>query len=499
MTPSLGAFVLGLYYAVLGVLALYGSHRLLLVLRCRRPAAGAAAEPAPPDEWPRVTVQLPLYNEIHVARRLLRAVAGLDYPRDRLEIQVLDDSSDDTRRVVADEVAALRAAGVPITHSTRDDRGGFKAGALAAGLRCARGELVCVFDADFVPRADFLRRTVPWFTDPAVGMVQARWGHLNRDFSLLTRVQALLLDGHFLVEHAGRHAAGCFFNFNGTAGVWRRQAIADAGGWQADTLTEDLDLSYRAQLAGWRFVFLPAVVAPAELPVELADFRSQQRRWAQGSAQTARKLLGRVLRSPLAGRVKAEALVHLTANWSYPLMVVLALLVFPAMLLRRGSGPWQLLLLDAPLFGAATLSVLVFYSTAQQAQGGRWWRRLARLPALMGLGIGLSLGNAAAVLTGAWRDGGTFHRTPKYRVEGVRRPAADRYASRPSLTLALEALFALYFLLCGVVACRLGMWLSLPFLALFLHGYATMVALALPRPMRLVSAVATARRAMLPR
>jgi cellulose synthase/poly-beta-1,6-N-acetylglucosamine synthase-like glycosyltransferase len=482
-TGWLAPALLALYYGILGILAAYGVHRLLLVVLYVRHRRDAPPVPAAEEEWPRVTVQLPLYNEMYVVRRLIDAVCRLDYPCDRLEIQVLDDSDDETAAVAAAEVARQRARGFAIHHLRRDDRAGFKAGALAAGLERAEGELIAVFDADFVPPPEFLRAAVPHFADPAVGMVQGRWGHLNRDYSLLTRVQALLLDGHFVVEHAARHRAGCFFNFNGTAGIWRRRAIVDAGGWQHDTLTEDLDLSYRAQLAGWRFVYLPELLAPAELPVDVDGFKGQQYRWAKGSIQTARKLLGPILAAPLPARVRFEAFVHLTNNVSYPLMVALSLLVFPAMVLRRGSSTTALLAIDLPLFLAATLSVLVFYLASQLAGGGPWRPALRRLPALMGIGIGLSLNNARAVVAGLRERGGTFHRTPKYSIvhrgEDWRR---KRYRAGRSALVVFEGLFALYFAACSAYALWAGMWASLPFLYLFLQGYGTIFLLAvLPR------------------
>lgn len=480
--PSWTTALLALYYLILGVLALYGLHRLVLVSVWWRTRHRGAPTPPPPSEWPKVTVQLPLYNELYVAERLIEAACRLDYPRDRLEIQVLDDSTDETREVVAATVARERARGVEVRHVRRSVRAGYKAGALAGGLDEAAGELIAVFDADFVPAPDFLRRTVPWFADPGLGMVQARWDHLNRGFSLLTRIQALLLDGHFRIEHAARNRGGCFFNFNGTAGIWRRRAIEDAGGWAADTLTEDLDLSYRAQLAGWRFLYLPDLGVPSELPVDVNGFKSQQHRWAKGSIQTGRKLLPRILRSRLPLRVKLEASVHLTNNLAYPLMVLLSLLVFPAMVLRRGGGLDEVLLVDLPLFLGATGSVLVFYLASQLAGGGEWRRELRFLPALMGLGIGLSLSNARAVLSGLATRGGTFVRTPKYRIEDRRRRVewrGLRYRAGRSLTFLLEGLFALYFLAAAGVAAWWGMWMSLPFLALFLHGYGYMFWLTL--------------------
>ena len=472
--------LLAIYYLVLGTLALYGVHRLALVALYYRTRRRAPAPVEPAGEWPRVTVQLPLYNEMYVAERLIDAVCRLDYPRDRLEIQVLDDSTDETREIVAAAVARHRLGGLPIRHLHRRDRTGFKAGALAAGQAEARGELVAVFDADFVPRADFLRRAVPHFGDPRVGMVQARWEHINRAYSLLTRIQALFLDGHFVIEHAARNRAGLFFNFNGTAGIWRRRVIAEVGGWQHDTLTEDLDLSYRAQLAGWKFLFLSDLTAPAELPVEINAFKRQQFRWAKGSIQTARKLLGRILRSPLPLRVKTEAFVHLTCNANYVLMVALSLLVFPAMLLRRGGDPRLLLLIDLPLFLGATVSVLVFYAISQRERGAGWRRELRYLPGLMGLGIGLAINNSRAVVSGLLKRGGVFERTPKYRIE-KRRDAwrGKRYRVAHDATFVVEGVLALYFIVCFALAVSLRMWPSLPFLWLFLQGYTYMFLLSL--------------------
>ncbi len=502
MNEWLNGSILALYYLILGVLACYGVHRLALVITFWRTGRALPPPPATPDEWPMVTVQLPIFNEKYVAERLIEAVCDLDYPRDRLEIQVLDDSTDDTVDLVANLVERKRGLGHEIHHVHRRDRSGFKAGALAAGLEQARGELVAVFDADFVPCPEFLRRSVPHFADERVGMVQARWGHINRDYSLLTRAQAILLDGHFVVEHAARHRGGCFFNFNGTAGLWRRQAIETAGGWTHDTLTEDLDLSYRAQLEGWRFLYLPDLVVPAELPAEINAFKSQQNRWAKGSVQTARKLLGTVLRAPIPWRAKVEAFVHLTANSTYLLMVFLSVLVFPAMVLRRGEEMWKLLAIDLPLFGAATVSVMLFYAVSQRFAAspdqGRpqehWSRRLWQLPAVMGLGIGLAINNARAVISGLANDGGVFHRTPKYRIEGQRDGWAGKHYRLPhDVTFYLEMAFAFYFLVCFIAAVRLEMWLSIPFLYLFLHGYWHMFLMGLgpllPRRLRAASAV----------
>jgi cellulose synthase/poly-beta-1,6-N-acetylglucosamine synthase-like glycosyltransferase len=470
--------LLALYYLVLSLLAVYGLHRLALLATWFRTRRGGPARPPDPDPWPRVTVQLPVYNERYVAARLIDAVCAFDYPRQRLEIQVLDDSTDDTTQRIAERVARYRARGLDIQHLRRAARTGYKAGALAAGCERARGDLLAVFDADFVPPPTFLRDTVPYFADPALGVVQARWEHVNRDSSLLTRAQAIFLDAHFLIEHQARNRAGHFFNFNGTAGIWRRQAIADAGGWHHDTLTEDLDLSYRAQLAGWRFLFLPDVTAPAELPVDVNAFKRQQFRWAKGSIQTARKLLRPILRSPLPWRTKLEAVIHLTNNVAYLLMVLLSLLVFPAMLCRRAIDPHTLLVVDLPLFCGATAAVLLYYAVSQTVAAGGRRAVLRYLPAVLGLGVGLAVNNARAVVEGLHERGGVFERTPKYRIAAggpVRERFRDAgYRVRPGLSVVTEGLLAVYFTLAVAVGWLLGMWTSLPFLALFLYGYWSM-------------------------
>jgi cellulose synthase/poly-beta-1,6-N-acetylglucosamine synthase-like glycosyltransferase len=489
--PSFESLLLVLYYVTLGTLALYGVHRALLLVEWWRSRDRGRPLPAPPERWPRVTVQLPLFNERFVAERLLAAAARLDYPRDRLEIQVLDDSTDETSQIVARRVAALATSGLDIRCLHRNERIGYKAGALAAGMAVATGELLCVFDADFEPLPDFLRRTVPHFAAPEIGMVQARWSHRNRDRSLLTRVQAILLDGHFVVEQTARHRSGCFFNFNGTAGVWRRAAIEDAGGWSADTLTEDLDLSYRAQLAGWSFLYLPDLTVPSELPADVNAFKGQQHRWSRGSVQTARKLVPRVLRARLSRRVRAEALVHLTNNLSYPLMILLSLLVFPAMVLRQGDAPWRLLAVDLPLFLAATVSVSLFYAAGQAAIGRPRRETLRRLPLVLAVGIGLAVHNTGAVLGGLVVDGGVFHRTPKTGEEPVCGGGAYRLSRK--LSLYGEGLMTLYLLVCTGLAVAWEMWRSLPFLVLFLQGYLTMVLLGVARERRGGVALATSR------
>src|SRR6266508_3586776 len=341
---------LAVYYVVLTLLAMYGTHRAMMVWLYFRHRRNVPRPAGDLHVLPRVTMQLPIYNEVYVVERWIEAVAAIDYPRELLEIQVLDDSTDETREVAQRVVARYRALGYRMAHLTRADRKGFKAGALQAGLEAARGEFLMIFDADFVPTPEILRASLPYFSDPSVAMVQARWEHLNRDYSLLTRIQSIFLDGHFVIEHTARHRSGRFFNFNGTAGIWRRTCLEDAGGWQSDTLTEDLDASYRAQLAGWRFVYLQDVVAPAELPVDMNAFKSQQHRWAKGSIQTGKKLLPVILRSAYPWRVKLEAVFHLTGNVSYLLVLLLALLIVPAIVIRERIGWQKLAVVDFPLF-----------------------------------------------------------------------------------------------------------------------------------------------------
>jgi cellulose synthase/poly-beta-1,6-N-acetylglucosamine synthase-like glycosyltransferase len=471
MTP-LETFTLAAYFFVLVILAVYGWHRYYLVYlymknKDQQPVPDATFEQIPP-----VTVQLPIYNEMYVADRLIDAVCQLDYPRDLLEIQVLDDSTDETTTIAERAVRRHALRGVKITYMHRTDRRGYKAGALEAGLKVASGEYVAIFDADFLPSPDFLRRTIHFFTNPQVAMVQARWGHINENYSLLTKIQAILLDGHFVLEHGGRNRAGLFFNFNGTAGIWRRTAIADAGGWQHDTLTEDLDLSYRAQLRGWRFVFLHDLVSPAEVPVEMNAFKSQQHRWAKGSIQTCRKVLPAVLRSKLPLGVKAEAFFHLTANFNYLLMCVLSVLMAPSMVIRYNMGWYEMLLIDVPLFFAATASVANFYMVCQRELHKDWFTRLKYLPFLMSIGIGLTVNNTRAVIEALFRKETEFARTPKYRIEAqadewIGKKYHQSVIAQPMVELAL----GLYFTATVFYALANGIYGTIPFLMLFQIGF----------------------------
>jgi len=468
----LETLTLAAYFLGLAVLAVYGWHRCYLVWLHMRHPAGPRPPAGGPDYLPRITVQLPLFNEVYVAERVIDAACGLDYPRDRLDIQVLDDSTDETAEIARRAVARWAAGGLDISYVRREERTGFKAGALEHGLRTAKGELVAVFDADFVPPPDFLRRSAPYFADPGVAVVQARWGHLNRDFSLLTRLQAMLLDAHFVLEYAVRSRAGWFSNFNGTAGLWRVTAILDAGGWEHDTLTEDLDLSYRAQLRGWRFVFLPDVVVPAELPVEVNGFKSQQRRWARGAMQTSRKLLPRILTADLPTAVQTEAVFHLTANANHAIVCLLAVLLPPAVVIRHAEGLTGLLWLDLPLFLAALASVGGFYLVSERELHRDWMSRLSNLPMLMALGTGLALNNTRAVLGGLLDRPAPFVRTPKYSIEGRGDDwTGKKYRLSAMAQPMIELALGLYLSGTLVYALGAGIWPSVPLLALFTVGF----------------------------
>jgi len=465
--------LISLYVTVLLCLAVYGFHRSTLVALYYRHKNN---RPKPKDrfaELPHVTVQLPMFNEMYVAERLLEATARIDYPWDRLEIQVLDDSTDETKQICIDKVEELKGRGLDVAYIHRTNREGFKAGALEAGLNCAKGDFVLVFDADFVPNESILKETVHFFTDPEVGMVQVRWGHINRNYSALTQVQSVMLDGHFLIEHSARHRSGRFFNFNGTAGIWRKDAISTSGGWQHDTLTEDLDLSYRAQLEGWKFVYLPEILSPAEIPVEMNSFKSQQFRWAKGSIQVAQKLLPMVMKSEVSWKIKLEAFFHLTNNFAYPLLFLLSLLLLPNLLVRTNHGWREVLILDVPLFLGTTFSVAMFYLITQREEGHTsFWRSLGRIPLVLSLGIGLCVNQSRAVFEALRGKTSEFVRTPKTGVVNkVEQWSKRKYKAGVSLVPYIEIAMGLYFLGAMAAAARGGHWVSMPFIFLFLMGY----------------------------
>src|ERR1700736_620818 len=460
------------YLSVLIGLSAYGVHRYFIIYLFLKNRKRELVPARRFEQLPKVTMQLPIFNEVYVVERLLHSVSELDYPRELLQIQVLDDSTDDTREITSSCADELRGRGFNVQLIHRVDRTGFKAGALAVGLESAEGRFVCILGADFVPQPDLLKRTIDFFTDPRVGMIQTRWGHLNRGYSLLPRPQAMFLAGLLLLEQTARSRSGRFFNFNGTAGLWRRSCIEEAGGWQHDTLTEDLDLSYRAQLVGWKFIFLPDVVTPAELPVDMNGFKSQQHRWTKGSIQTCKKLLPTMWRSRLPLPIKLEATAHLTSNFAYLLLACLCVLLHPS---AGGPPPgWmRTLLIDIPIFLTASVSVALFYICAQRELHPRSWaKEMLLLPCLLALGVGLSLNNARAVLEAVFNHKSDFARTPKYGIERKAQPwRSCKYMPLKSLLPLAEMAFAIYFSYFVWFAIQHGQWISVPFLAMFQIGF----------------------------
>ncbi len=455
-----------------------------LFLRHRRARVRPAGRFEEAD-LPRITVQLPLYNEGPVAARIIDAAARLDYPADRLQLQVLDDSTDGSEAIGAARVRHWAARGLDVAYLHREDRAGYKAGALEAGLGSATGELVAIFDADFIPPAGFLRGCVDHFTDPGIGLVQGRWEHLNRGDSMLTSTQAILLDGHFVVEHTARNRSGLWMHFNGTAGVWRRTCIDDAGGWSHDTLTEDVDLSYRAQLRGWRFRFLPGLVCPAELPREMNAFKTQQHRWTKGSVQTAMKLLPRVFRAELPLAVKAEAAAHLLSPITYLAVVLFTAMCYPVVRLNLHDAP------DGSLWGFAigalllclgTLSAATFYVVSQATLGRSAWRTALRVPFLMALAVGIAVSNSGAAIEALIGHRSGFVRTPKLGVggagdagdaeAGVAATPRSRLSAGKKLVIALELGLGLLMLEAARHSFATGSTaVAMPFLLLFGAGY----------------------------
>jgi cellulose synthase/poly-beta-1,6-N-acetylglucosamine synthase-like glycosyltransferase len=468
-----------IYTFSLVMVSAYGLHRYAIVYLYYKNRRKAPCAPGRFEDLPAVTVQLPMYNERHVARRIIEGACRIDYPKDKLQIQVLDDSSDETCRHARAAVAEARAKGFDIEYVHRGDRTGYKAGALENGLKTAKGEFVTIFDADFVPATDILQRSIHYFTDPKVCVVQTRWDHINRDDNMLTRAQAILLDGHFAIEHVARNRSERFMSFNGTAGTWRKAAIADAGGWQHDTLTEDLDLSYRAQMRGWKFVFLPDLTAPAELPPEMTAFKAQQFRWTKGGAQTTIKLLPKVLLSKLPLKVKVEAFFHLTGFTMHIYMFMLVVLMYPALVLQsvplEYGSIWRGAF-DLGVFTLATLSASVFYIASQIELFGSWRQVVKYLPVLMAVGVGLSVSNAKAVMEAVFGRKSEFVRTPKYGncPTGLHlsAPLSSRGRKRRSLLPYVELLFGAYMAGCTIDSLmHLRSVLTAPFLVIFTFGF----------------------------
>ncbi|HKF77909.1 MAG TPA: glycosyltransferase [Candidatus Dormibacteraeota bacterium] len=479
-------------------LFLYGVNLLYLSWRALRlPEVRSPAGPAPAGT---VVVQLPIYNERYVASRVIDAVCRLDWPRERLEVQVLDDSTDDTPEIVAAEVARWRAAGVEISHVHRSSRAGYKAGALAHGLELTGASFVAVFDADFVPPRDFLRRMLPALRDPGVGFVQARWGHLNDEFSLLTYLQSLMTDFHFLVEQAVRPRCGYLTNFTGSAGVWRREAIDDAGGWSASTLTEDLDLSYRAQLRGWRAVYLEDVVVPQELPVSANAYRSQQSRWATGSFQTARRLLGPVLRSDLSRAAKFEGAMHLL-GYAAPVAMVGQLACYPLIVIAHATGQHVPAVAIPAVASALSLAPAAGMAVAQWRRGRVWWAHWYGLLGWSVLGAGTSLTVVLAIWRAA-RGGGEFSRTPKYRIERLGEDWRSKAYFKPAEpAVAAELVLGALGALLAIEAVHYGQGLVAVYAGLFALGFVYLSTVSLVQSLRQVryEVVAVRVRAVLPR
>ncbi len=478
--------ILVFYFLLLLILSVFGAHRyylLYLYLKHRKD------ERKPKDkfkELPGITVQLPLYNEMYVAERLIDAVCKFDYPKDKMEIQVLDDSTDETKDLVSRVVKKYQERGFDIKHIHREDRTGYKAGALENGMKLAKYDFFAIFDADFIPPPEFLKQTIHYFTDPKVGMVQIRWGHINRNYSLLTEVQSILLDGHFVLEHTVRNRSGRFFNFNGTGGIWRKQAIIDGGGWQHDTLTEDLDLSYRVQMKGWEFVYIPDLISPAELPVSIKAFKTQQHRWAKGAIQTGKKLMPRILKSNLPLKIKIEAFFHLCANIAYLFMIPLSIAIFPTVIIRRNLNWDQMIIIDIPFLLLATFSFSSFYFFAQKEVLKKWSSKIKYLPFVSAIGIGLSVNNAIAVWQGLTNKKSEFVRTPKY---GVKKSGEDitnkKYKSRMGYLPFIELLFGIYFTITVIVSIQRGIYLTIPFLLIFQFGYLYMALLSFSEDLKL--------------
>jgi cellulose synthase/poly-beta-1,6-N-acetylglucosamine synthase-like glycosyltransferase len=462
------------YFAVMIMLSFYGIHRYTMCYQYFKYKKNY--NPNPPQQFrelPRVTIQLPIFNEQFVIDRLIEAVCAMEYPKDKLEIQLLDDSTDETQLVAKGIVDRYAALGNPIVYIHRTNRHGYKAGALDEGLNVAKGEFVAIFDADFVPPKDWIMRVIHHFAEPGIGMVQTRWEHLNRDYSLLTQIEAILLDGHFVLEHGARSRTGEFFNFNGTAGMWRRQAIVDGGGWEHDTLTEDTDLSYRSQMAGWKFKYLPEIACPSELPIEMNAFKTQQARWAKGLIQTSIKMLPRIFSSDMSRKNKIESIYHLTANMSYPLMVIMTALLIPAMICRFYQGWFQMLLIDVPLFAASTASIAVFYVMSQRELFPKTWKKtFLYLPMLMAVGIGLTVTNSKAVMEALVGHKSAFVRTPKFAVaKKGEKSKASKYRKRLVLAPWIELLLGTYFAAAIVYTFLNHNYFTAPFLILFVVGY----------------------------
>lgn len=482
-------FTIIFYLLILLMLSIYGANRYYTIYLFKKHRHDKITPLSSFSDLPRVTIQLPVFNEKYVVERLIEYVSKIRYPKDLLEIQLLDDSTDETQEIAKRKCDEKRMEGYNINYIHRDDRTGFKAGALENGLKKTDGEFIAIFDADFLPPEDFLERTIHYFTDENIGMIQARWDHVNRRYSLLTECQSILLDGHFMIEHTARNRSGRFFNFNGTAGIWRKNTIIDAGGWQHDTLTEDLDLSYRAQLKGWKFIYLPDLTVPAELPIEMTAFKSQQFRWAKGSIQTFLKIKGMILKASIPLNVKVEAFFHIGANFAYALMTLMTVLMPIILIIRFNNGYKKLLYLDIPIFICATLSVFLFYFYTEyvviketlSVKNRSLSKPLGFLPFVVAIGIGLCINNTKAVIEALIRKQSPFNRTPKYNVSDsennsmtvrMKNLLGNVYRDRNiDLVSIIELILAIYMTYAVYFTYANDLYLSLPLILLFQLGF----------------------------
>jgi cellulose synthase/poly-beta-1,6-N-acetylglucosamine synthase-like glycosyltransferase len=488
MTDIIAIFLISLYSLDILALFFFGIHTYIMVYFYRKNRdyciSGVDYEPIDLKRvnsagLPEVTIQLPVYNEFYVVDRLIDATLKIQWPKEKLHIQVLDDSTDETKDKVAGIVRSLKALGYRIEHLHRTDRTGHKAGALRAGLEKCKSEFIAIFDADFLPAPDILVKTIPYFAEPDVGMVQTRWGHINDDYSMLTMAQSFGIDGHFVVEQVARNGGRMWMNFNGTAGIWRRQCILDAGNWQSDTLTEDFDLSYRAELAGWRFRYFTDIVNPAELPSTIASFKSQQFRWCKGSIQTAVKLIPRILRSSFSKKIKAEAITHLLNYSVHPLMVINILLSLPLLLVDRwtsfklNSISIAVLFFAAMVLSLSTLGPTFFYIYSQRELYSNWKRRIIWIPVLMMIGTGIAISNTKAFIEALIGKKSAFMRTPKYRIESKKDAVRDRNRYRQPLdtTVILEFLMGIYGLVTIYFAWVYEKPFIIPFMLIYSAGF----------------------------
>ncbi len=475
------SLILILYFLSLCILFAFGIHGLVMLYYYKKTEGIKIKDEGLSEELPQVTIQLPLFNELYVIERLIESVCKIKYPKDKLEIQVLDDSTDETQQIASNLVNHYKDLGFDIHYIHRTNREGYKAGALKNALNFCKGEFVAIFDADFVPNEDFLIRTIPHFKNDNVGMVQTRWEHLNEDYSFLTKTQALNLDGHFCMEQQVRNKAGFFINFNGTAGIWRKSTIFDAGNWQADTLTEDMDLSYRAQLKGWKFVYLNDVTSPAELPTDINALKAQQFRWTKGSIETGKKILPKVFKAKLPLKVKMESLVHLSGNIVFPFIILVAILNVPVVILKNKYPELDIYYSLMSIFVLATISTFLFYMYSQKSIRFNWRKKLLIFPVYLAGSMGMAINNTKAVFEALINKKTGFVRTPKYKIENVQDDwKKKKYTSKKiGFVVWLELALALYFIFGIGVSIYYAEIAAIPFQLLFLMGFGTVGFLSL--------------------